>query len=198
MRSLRRSGSFAALAMTAAMLIGAAGGAQAADGALLFETCIGCHGIENYKNNYPTYRVPKLGGQDAAYIVAALQGYKAGTRPHPTMQAQAASMSDADMQALGAYLAAMAEISTETRGTAPDSAATCTACHGTNGRSAGPTFPSLAGQHADYIEASLRQYKAGTRQNAIMAGFSAALDEKAIKQLAAFYSAQKGLVTVEK
>lgn len=69
-------------------------------------TCAGCHSIAGYRNAYPGYSVPKLGGQHAAYIVAALQAYKTRQRSHPTMQAIAASLSDKDMADLGAYFAA--------------------------------------------------------------------------------------------
>lgn len=68
-------------------------------------TCMGCHGIEDYKNVYPTYHVPKLGGQHAAYIVSALKSYASGARDHPTMNAQATSLSVQDMRDIAAYLA---------------------------------------------------------------------------------------------
>lgn len=68
-------------------------------------TCMGCHGIPNYNNAYPTYRVPRLGGQHPEYIVAALKEYRAGSRPHPTMRAQATSLSDQDIEDIAAYLA---------------------------------------------------------------------------------------------
>src|ERR1051325_11129886 len=50
-------------------------------------TCMGCHGIPNYTNVYPTYRVPRLGGQSEDLIVSALKAYKSGDRPHQTMHA---------------------------------------------------------------------------------------------------------------
>ena len=68
-------------------------------------TCMGCHGIEGYANVYPTYRVPKIGGQHPAYLVEALKAYRAGTRGHKTMRAQAASLSDEDMMDIAAYFA---------------------------------------------------------------------------------------------
>ncbi len=68
-------------------------------------TCMGCHGIPKYNNAYPTYRVPKLGGQPAAYLEAALKAYQSGERPHPTMHAQAASLSDQDIADIAAFLA---------------------------------------------------------------------------------------------
>jgi cytochrome c553 len=69
--------------------------------------CIGCHGIPGYHTAFPdVYRVPKIGGQHAAYIVKALQEYKSGNRSHPSMRAIAAGLSDKDMADLAAYYAA--------------------------------------------------------------------------------------------
>lgn len=71
--------------------------------------CAGCHGIDGYKTAFPvTYSVPKLGGQHAAYIVKALQGYKSGDRMHPSMRAIAAGLTDQDMADVAAYYAASA------------------------------------------------------------------------------------------
>ena len=56
-------------------------------------SCLGCHGIEGYRNAYPSYRVPKLGGQNGQYIIDALKGYASGDRGHATMHAQASSLS---------------------------------------------------------------------------------------------------------
>lgn len=74
-------------------------------GRIKSETCFGCHGIEHYKNVYPTYRVPKLAGQSAEYLVIALKAYKSGERSHPTMISQASTMSEQDMADIAAYLA---------------------------------------------------------------------------------------------
>jgi cytochrome c553 len=68
--------------------------------------CAGCHGIPEWRNAYPTYRVPKLGGQHAEYIASALQAYQAKTRTHPTMQAIAAGLSDQDIADLAAFFSA--------------------------------------------------------------------------------------------
>ena len=65
--------------------------------------CAGCHGIPGYRNAYPTYSVPKLGGQHAQYIVAALKAYQTKSRTHPTMQAIAAGLNDKDLADLAAY-----------------------------------------------------------------------------------------------
>lgn len=69
--------------------------------------CEGCHGIPGYKTAYPqVYRVPMLGGQQAAYIASALHAYKAGQRSHPSMRGIAASLSDKDIADLAAYYSA--------------------------------------------------------------------------------------------
>jgi cytochrome c553 len=94
--------------VAALSLLAAAGAQAAADaeaGRLKANTCMGCHGIPAYNNVYPTYRVPKLGGQSAVYIASALHAYKSGERPHKTMQGQAASLSDQDIDDIAAYLA---------------------------------------------------------------------------------------------
>lgn len=78
-------------------------------GAVRGETCLGCHGIASYTNVYPTYRVPKLGGQHAEYISASLKGYRSGERSHPTMNAQAAGLSDQDIEDIAAYFASIAK-----------------------------------------------------------------------------------------
>ncbi len=80
---------------------------DAAAGKKLAYTCTGCHGIADYKNAYPSYRVPKIGGQNEAYIIAALTEYRKGERNHPTMKAQAQSFSDADIANIAAYLSSL-------------------------------------------------------------------------------------------
>ncbi len=80
------------------------GSAQAANAKVWL--CTGCHSIPDYRADYPlVYRVPMLGGQNAAYIASALAAYKKGERKHPTMRAIAASLSDQDMADLGEYYA---------------------------------------------------------------------------------------------
>ena len=70
-------------------------------------TCLGCHGISNYNNVYPVYKVPKIGGQNEKYLVSALQAYKSGERTHATMQAQASSMSNEDIADVSAWFASL-------------------------------------------------------------------------------------------
>jgi len=85
----------------------AAGDAE--QGAILASTCLGCHGIPGYRNAYPSYRVPKLGGQHEDYIVIGLHGYKSENRQHTTMQAQTADLSEQNIKDLAAYFSAQGE-----------------------------------------------------------------------------------------
>lgn len=71
---------------------------------MLTYTCQGCHGVEGYKNAYPNYHVPRIGGQSVEYVTNALTEYRAGTRKHPTMQAQSQTFSDQDIADIATYL----------------------------------------------------------------------------------------------
>ena len=72
--------------------------------------CIGCHGIPGYKTAFPeVYHVPKIAGQQPAYIISALKAYKDGARQHPSMRGIAASLTDQDMADLAAYYGAPAK-----------------------------------------------------------------------------------------
>lgn len=199
----------AALVLLAALYtVAAPAGAQqpaaagdAKRGARIAYTCYGCHGIPDYRNAYPAYRVPKIGGQHEAYIVAALTEYRAGARPHPTMRGQAASMSDQDIRDIAAYFAAIDPVKCPGEactpvGKAPDVVQTCAACHGPTGVSILPEYPVLSGQHHDYLEQALHAYRKGTRQNAIMQGFAAALKDEDIAAVAAYFSQQRPALSV--
>jgi len=185
---------FAALTLGGAALADDAPAGNAAHGAKIAYTCFGCHGIQNYRISYPTnYHVPQIGGQHPAYITAALAEYRAGARPAAkTMVAQASSMSEQDSRDLAAYFATATPVASTGKpvGTAPAAAATCVACHGADGVGITPDYPTLAGQHADYIEQALKAYRKGTRQNAIMGGMAAALSDEDIHAVAAYFSHQ--------
>lgn len=79
-----------------------------AAGRIKVYTCHGCHGIPGYRNAYPDYHVPKIAGQNEAYILAALKEYQAGDRKHPTMDAQAESLTPQDIEDIAAYLSSLA------------------------------------------------------------------------------------------
>jgi cytochrome c553 len=183
-----------------ALAAGTAG--NAARGKVLSYTCLGCHGIEDYRNPYPDYDVPRLGGQHADYIVAALQGYRSGARAHATMQVQAATLSDQDMQDIATYFASQTVVKPDLTGAPPPPPKVtqlCVSCHGKDGIGVSSAYPSLAGQHDNYIEQALEEYKNGERKNPIMATFVVNLTPQDISEIAQYYAGLKpGLKTLER
>ena len=103
----KRYGLLAMSAATAFLLSATASAdGDPARGRARAQMCEGCHGIADYRTAYPkVYAVPKIGGQEAAYIVKALQDYKTGARKHPSMRGIAATLTDQDMTDLAAYYA---------------------------------------------------------------------------------------------
>lgn len=144
---------------------------DAAEGAKKAAMCIGCHGIPGYQTSFPeVYKVPKIAGQNAAYIASALGSYKKGERKHPTMRAIAATLGDKDIGDLAAYYEKQAGSMVKAVADAPAAQApaevasliakgACVSCHGPNfSKPINPAYPKLAGQHGDYLAAALRAY----------------------------------------
>jgi len=88
----------------ASVSVFAAGDYQA--GKIKANTCSGCHGIVNYNNTYPTYHVPRIGGQNEEYLVIALKAFRSGERKHKNMSLQAEGLSDQDIEDMAVFLAA--------------------------------------------------------------------------------------------
>jgi cytochrome c553 len=147
--------------------------------------------------------VPKLHGQRPEYLLAALKAYKSGERSHGTMHSQASTMTEQDMKDVATYLAGP-EVLTQSKNDVPATARpkateVCLACHGTNGVGITADYPTLAGQHDDYLARALHDYQKGGRKNPIMAGMAATLTKEDIEALAKYYSSQKpALETVPK
>lgn len=200
---IRHSAGILLIAATLVATIGAQPAAAQADvdqGRQIGFTCLGCHGIEGQRNAYPSFRVPRLGGQGRDYMETALKAYRAGTRPHPTMQAQASSLSDDDIANLLAWLESSGsarDIATAEQ-VAGSAAATCIACHGADSEGVVPQPPVLAGQHSDYLVYALEQYRDGKRPGNVMSAFAAALTDADMAMIADYYAAQDGLETLEK
>lgn len=204
LRSILRAAA-PALALLALGAVTAAPAAAAGDpvrGKTLGYTCLGCHGIDGYKNVYPTFSVPRLRGQHPDQLVSALKGYRKGERSHATMHAHASSLSDQDIEDIAAYLAGTVVKPAEGAkpvGKAPAQASLCQSCHGEHGEGLQGLGPALAGQHADYLEHALAAYRSGSRKNGLMAPQAAQLKPEEIKELARYYSKQKpALATLPK
>lgn len=160
-----------------------AGGALAAG-------CAGCHGEAGITR---TPGIPNLVGQEPKYLAAAMAEYKTGERRNEMMKAATAALTDDGMANVGLFYALQnaGRAQTPAAGDAARGQALaqpCSACHGAEGVSGNPSSPSLAGQDAQYLAAALKGYQDGTRGNTTMKALAAALDDTAIKNLAAFYA----------
>jgi len=194
-------------------LAGAVFSAQAQDAAAGQKNaamCVGCHGIVGYQSSFPeVYRVPKVAGQNAAYIVAALSAYKKGERKHPTMVAIGKGLTDQEMADLAAFYetqgAALVKPVSDSTLPAPSAAVAdlltkgaCASCHGASyNKPLVPAYPKLAGQHADYLFASLRAYGIEGnphmgRANAVMSGQVKPYKRAELKAMADYLSTLPG------
>jgi len=163
---------------------------DAAAGKAAAGSCTGCHGEDGVSTSPTT---PSLAGQDAQYLVAALQAYKGGARANDTMKGLAASISDAAMKNVAAYFATQEPKAPNVRKplTTQEWTERCNRCHGVNGNSADPRIPMLASQQADYLRKALQEYQAQTRKSHEMGAMAGTLSEADIENLAAFYAHQK-------
>jgi len=175
----------------------------------LVAMCIGCHNIPGYQASFPeVHKVPMIAGQSAKYIVSALQAYKKGERKHPTMRGISASLSEQEMNDIGLYYEQLTKGKTSP---VPDAApqppadvqallakGNCIACHGANfNKAIDPSYPKLAGQHADYLYVALKSYQAENnlyvgRNNAIMAAQVKPFSQAELKKLAKYIGSLPG------
>ena len=171
--------------------------------------CIGCHGIQGYQASFPEiYKVPKISGQGAKYIVSSLNAYKKGDRKHPTMRGIADNLSDQDMADLAAYYESHGKVDgamvpvKATEGSAKAAElvkkGACVSCHGDNfSKPIDPSYPKIAGQYGDYLFVALKAYKTDNnpkvgRANGIMGGVVKQFSNAELKELANYISALPG------
>lgn len=176
-------GSAASLAVTPAVTDPTDAGRQAAAG------CGACHGETGISSIPGT---PSLVGFDPRYLVAATNAYRDGQRKHDLMRALVAGLGDRDIENIALFYASQKPGKAKTMAAgdaaAGKAAATgCVGCHGAAGSATGTT-PSLAGQDAEYFVAAMRAYKDGSRADPIMKGPAAAVNDKALADLAAYYA----------
>jgi cytochrome c553 len=191
-----------------------AAAAPAAAGAKSIEAkvamCVGCHGIRGYQASFPeVYKVPMIAGQSAKYIVAALTAYKQGERKHPTMRGIADSLSDQDMADIAGYYENLGKDPAHTLPAAADKTpnaqvaallqkAACVSCHGANfAKPIDPSYPKIAGQHADYMYVALKAYKTENnaqmgRSNGVMAAIAKQFSNAELKALSGYVSSLEG------
>ena len=202
-----------AKAASAAAAAPAAGGAKSIEAKVAM--CIGCHGIKGYQASFPeVHKVPMISGQSAKYIVAALTAYKNGDRRHPTMRGIAETLSEQDMNDIAAYYESHAKEDGKTLPEKLDKEpsaqvaalmqkAACVSCHGANlAKPIDPSYPKIAGQHADYMFVALKAYKAENnpavgRSNAVMGSIAKQFSNAELKALAGYVSSLEGDLKVK-
>ena len=171
--------------------------------------CIGCHGIVGYQASFPeVHKVPMISGQSAKYIAAALVAYQKGERKHPTMRGIADSLSEQDIADVAAYYEqhgkTAAELPAKPKREPSVQVAellkkgACVSCHGDNfAKPIDPSYPKIAGQHADYLFVALKSYKVEKnnnlgRSNAIMAGVAKQFTNAELKALSNYLGGVEG------
>ncbi len=155
--------------------------------------CAGCHGESGVSKMGGT---PSLVGLDPQYLLAAMTAYKNGQRKNDTMKSMLAAVSETDMGNIALYYALQKPARAQTPSAGDEvagkaKAAACALCHGDKGVSTNPTIPSLAGQDAQYVVEALLAYKGGSRVDETMKTAAASIDERAAKDMAAFYASQQ-------
>ena len=176
--------------------------------------CIGCHGIKGYQASFPeVHKVPMISGQSAKYIAAALNAYKAGDRKHPTMRGIADGLSEQDIADISAYYEShgkgegkpvgdKASKEPSAQVAALLQKAACVSCHGANfSKPIDPTYPKIAGQHADYMFVALKAYKAENnpavgRSNGVMGAIAKQFSNAELKALSGYVSSLDGELKV--
>lgn len=176
-------------------------------GASKVAMCIGCHGIEGYQASFPeVHKVPMISGQGAGYIAAALVAYQKGERKHPTMRGIAESLTDQDIADVSAFYEKQVPAGTAAKPVREPSVqvaellkrGACISCHGDNfAKPIDPSYPKIAGQHADYLYVALKSYKIEKnpqvgRSNGVMAGIAQQFTNQELKQLAGYIGSLDG------
>lgn len=170
--------------------------------------CMGCHNIPGYQASFPeVHKVPMIAGQGAKYIVAALNAYKNGDRKHPTMRGIAASLNDQDINDIANWYAGLAPaVQLPEQPAKPANAqvtallqkGACASCHGANmSKPIDPSYPKIAGQHADYMFVALKAYKmennpAIGRNNAVMGAIARQFSNAELKALSQYMASLPG------
>lgn len=179
----------------------AAGDSAKAQG-IVNQVCAACHGVDG---NSPLSLNPSLAGQHPEYLLKQLTEFKSGARSNPVMAGMVANLSPDDMRNLAAYYSSqipkqlgakdkdlVAQGRKLYRGGNPsNSVAACAGCHSPNGSGIPAQYPRLASQHADYVAAQLKAFRAGDRANdpnQMMRATAVKLTDKEIAALAEYVS----------
>ncbi len=179
----------------------AAGDPARAQG-IVNHVCAACHGLDG---NSPLSANPSLAGQHPEYLLKQLTEFKSGGRNNPVMTGMVANLSVDDLRNLAAYYATQTPKQMGAKdkalvaqgrklyrgGNLSNGVAACAGCHSPNGSGIPAQYPRLAGQHADYIAAQLKAFRAGDRANdpnQMMRSTAVKLTDKEIAAIAEYIS----------
>ncbi|MCD2448960.1 cytochrome c4 [Methylicorpusculum oleiharenae] len=160
--------------------------AETSAGEKLATNCSGCHGAQGTSGSAD---FPNLAGQQTAYLIAQLKAFKEGRRKNSIMNAQAASLSQSEMEQLAAFFnsqqpqSAGGEPALLKQGSALVSQ--CMGCHGA-ALKGNHHIPRLAGQQPDYLIKQLTAFKKGDRKGGPMSAVAAQFSEAEIQAIAAY------------
>ncbi len=186
-----------ALSLTSAL--STAQGGDAAAGRVKAVSCATCHQADG---NSLSAAFPKLAGQNEKYLLRQLRAIQSGAYPVPVMAGQLDGLGDGDLRDLSAWFASQTMSAGVARreqlelgeriyraGLASKSVPACSACHSPHGAGNAPAgFPRIAGQHADYIVARLKDYREKRRIHdetaEVMAGVVEFLSEQEMEAVA--------------
>jgi cytochrome c553 len=153
--------------------------------------CAGCHGSDGVSVN-PVW--PNLAGQHDAYLIEALKAYRSNARENAMMAPIAKTLTDADLREIATHFSgltlktASAAVADKDSAVGKAKAVACAGCHGADGVSSNPAWPTLAGQQRGYLIAALRAYRDGMRKNEVMAGMTKGLSDSDVDALAGYFS----------
>ncbi|CAN5374440.1 c-type cytochrome [soil metagenome] len=164
--------------------------------AIATQVCASCHTVDGSRGT-PAY--PILQGQVPEYIVKQLIEFKTDKRDNPIMKAMAAALSEADMKNVAAFYGSKQAKPGFAKskdsvilgekifrgGIAGKALPACAGCHSPTGVGLPVKFPAIGGQHADYTEAQLVAFRAGSRHNGpMMTAIANKMSDKEIKAVA--------------
>jgi cytochrome c553 len=168
--------------------------------AIVSQVCAACHGIDG---NSPLPANPNLAGQHPEYLAKQLAEFKSGIRKNAVMTGMTSGVSTEDIRSIAAFYGAQKSKDSAARdkdlaakgralyrgGIASKGVAACAGCHSPNGAGIPSQYPRLAGQHADYVSAQLKAFRAGDRANdanQMMRDTAAKLSDAEINALAEY------------
>ena len=161
---------------------------DATSGQELASSCSGCHGKDG---NSQDSKIPSLAGQDAAYLVSAINAYKeGGTRNHSDMKGVVKELDIKAKLNLAQFYSEQSPTGETPRILEGPEVLSkkCNRCHGSNGGKPDPEKPRIAGQRQSYLSSALNAYKKGDRIHSTMQAMSSDLWTIEIDAIAAYYA----------